>query len=316
MCVTMSCRWESSKRPLFVKSVWLNGYRHAILSNEDPILKKNIQSPRPPSVLNSDKRERPKSKTNGEQLTIPTVQLLLENVQRLKQESDKINKRPTKERLQKSLTFDVIMKNEMNKSAKVCEINLDNEKTLYSSFSCEKAGFHSDRFEQSSNSLTERVLLWLDLAGKYNKNQQENTFRSRNVRRDINKRISTAHVKDNFDIMHNNYDKTIVKNTEDLFNVQFYENVNETLNDYKMYKESSDNEIESHLTLTELMDEEDDYREVNIEPVKNKTQVNKSSTPNVSKRQMHIFIPNIINKIADTNIINETNNYLLNVEVI
>jgi hypothetical protein len=34
-------RWEASQRPLFVKTVWQNGVRHAILSKDDPLFTKN-----------------------------------------------------------------------------------------------------------------------------------------------------------------------------------------------------------------------------------------------------------------------------------
>lgn len=34
----MTHRWDSSARPLFVKTVYVNGSRHAILSQEDPLL--------------------------------------------------------------------------------------------------------------------------------------------------------------------------------------------------------------------------------------------------------------------------------------
>jgi hypothetical protein len=37
-------RWEASQRPLFVKTVWQNGVRHAILSKDDPLFAKNEPS--------------------------------------------------------------------------------------------------------------------------------------------------------------------------------------------------------------------------------------------------------------------------------
>ncbi|XP_059487525.1 uncharacterized protein LOC132203638 [Neocloeon triangulifer] len=38
-------RWETSQRPLFVKTVWQNGVRHAILSKDDPLFAKNEPAP-------------------------------------------------------------------------------------------------------------------------------------------------------------------------------------------------------------------------------------------------------------------------------
>lgn len=35
----MSLHWESSKRPLFIKTIWKDGQRHVLLSKEDPTIK-------------------------------------------------------------------------------------------------------------------------------------------------------------------------------------------------------------------------------------------------------------------------------------
>jgi len=37
-------RWEASQRPLFVKTVWQNGVRHAILSKDDPLFARSVES--------------------------------------------------------------------------------------------------------------------------------------------------------------------------------------------------------------------------------------------------------------------------------
>jgi hypothetical protein len=44
----MPARWQSSQRPLFVRTVWVNGLRHAILSADDPLFQC-----RSPTVSNS-----------------------------------------------------------------------------------------------------------------------------------------------------------------------------------------------------------------------------------------------------------------------
>jgi hypothetical protein len=47
----MPARWQSSQRPLFVRTVWMNGLRHAILSADDPLFRC-----RSPAVSNSASR--------------------------------------------------------------------------------------------------------------------------------------------------------------------------------------------------------------------------------------------------------------------
>lgn len=273
----MSCRWESSKRPLFVKSVWIDGYRHAILSDQDPILKRNIKSPCSPST-NDHKSGTSKSKHETDQtLTIPTVQLLVANIRRKR--SGKINNRLPREKLHKSFTFDVIMRNQMGKINEKAVNPLGEDKTMYSSFSCEKV-VNSDRFEQCSNSLTERVLLWLDLAGKC-KNREGNQFRTRKD----NKRVATAHVE-----------------------VRREKSIKEHFVVEEVYNE------EPQLTLVEIMNDEDDYREAVIENVEKKTEKAKEEPPQaadvVAKRKVHIFIPNLVNKTIDSEATNGSSNYL------
>lgn len=49
----MPSRWESSNRPLFVRTVWVNGLRHAILSTDDPLLQYKYRST-PSSITSSE----------------------------------------------------------------------------------------------------------------------------------------------------------------------------------------------------------------------------------------------------------------------
>lgn len=263
----MSCRWESSQRPLFVKSVWLDGYRHAILTKEDPAAKTNNRSPR--LSAKCEKIERPKSK-NNEMLSIPAVQLLLANVRKIKQEqkTTPINK----EKLQKSLTFDVIMREDVKISSKnVLEI----DKNIYSSFTCEKV---LERFDQNSNSLTERVMLWLDLAGKHiNENK---------VRKESLKRICTAQVNET------KYEKcTKLQSTIDV--------------KCEIVEENTCTEV----CVKDFLHEKDDYRVANIENVQNLNKKEKVKLKSV-KRQVHIFIPNIAKKINENSSLISDNSML------
>lgn len=296
MCVTMSCRWESSKRPLFVKQVWQDGYRHAILSEEDPALKKNIKSPRSTSTR---KLERPKSKREGEEiLAIPTVQLLLANVRRLKRRENNKNAQQTRDKLQKSFTFDVILRNEAKITPKSFVFDLEAEDAMYSAFSIQKTPITSINAEQS-NSLTERVLLWLDLAGKYNNNKYPEEIK---VKKRTNRpcQISTPHVEDTLKIaeppepiIYQNYDDNICKFEEE------YETKNNDISESSILRvqpiavEVEPNNVS--VSVPEIEQEEDEYRTAKVEQlvIKNTSDEINNKLTCFSKRQVHIFIPNI-----------------------
>lgn len=267
----MRCHWESSQRPLFVKSVWKDGYRHAILTKEDPAAKMHPKSPR--LATDSLRPDRTKSKNPEDNLKIPSVQVLLANAKRLKRENSKTAP-PIRDKLQKSLSFDLILRDDI----KITTKNVLTDKGMHATFNCQKATFANDNSDQN-NSLTERVLLWLDLAGKYSsKNNYDFTLPN-----NVASRIEL--------------DLPEIISLDDSINVEEQQLMQKFDNDFDPeYSILEDQPFLSPKSIMEM--EEDDYRIANIETQKlcasqNHTQ---DKISRITKRKVHIFIPNVTDK--------------------
>ncbi|XP_073956435.1 uncharacterized protein [Choristoneura fumiferana] len=162
---TMPALWQSSQRPMYVRTVWVDGFRHALLTNDDPYYAK-LKKRRPHSsasttqytktrtrredsdlrklslVITSDKSSfgiRPKSHPDIEEL----------NLNDLDQESEdefllKANSQPIYE--------------------------FDSSRSKYNSLCLNMKAFRSNRTARNdckeNTDLSDRVLQWLDLAGK------------------------------------------------------------------------------------------------------------------------------------------------------
>lgn len=286
----MPCHWESSERPLFVKSVWQNGYRHAILTKEDPAAKS--KSPRLRLNSQNFQEGRPNSTQSEENLNIPTVQMLLANAKRIKNSKIAPPKRDNYKKLQKSLTFDVILREDIKITSKN---KLNMEKNVYSPVTCEKTIFATDKLEQNRNSLTERVLLWLDLAGKQNKtkNYTEYTKKLPDKQHSLQEFPKMMSIEDTYDI----------KDIEVLTEFERFDSDFSILNN-RNYEPAK----------IELGFEKEDYTIANVEGkhvlvrkdcIENKFQKN-------TKRKVHIFIPNIANKIPEC--LSECSNSIISVD--
>lgn len=283
----MPCHWESSQRPLFVKSVWKNGYRHAILTNEDPAAKISARSPR--LSANSLKQERPLSNKNEENLKIPAVQVLLANAKRWKRENNKTAP-PIREKLHKSFSFDVIMRDDIKITSKNNMLN--NDKSMYATFTCEKANLTVDKLQQSGNSLTERVLLWLDLAGRYN-NEKYSYQNNSNIRCFPDK-ISPSVELNLPEVLSLDESYDVNDKEENLLLANYTSHFDSE------YSILSNQPFRSPKSIMEL--EEDEYRIANVDHQSEKNNGYSNETKIVRttvKRKVHIFIPNIVNKIPE-----------------
>lgn len=197
----MSTRWESSQRPLFVKSVWMNGYRHAVLSKEDPIGRPKTVTTRLHYKNTTSARSQSKT-SSSESLVIPAVQLLIADINRLKQDGLKT---PCK-KLIKSITLNVISREQNeNTNAPITVKNIVMQTKHSNNYNNNlQEPSHKIAKIERLGSLTERVLLWLDLAGRFTNDPQRNQdkYKQKNVRKEIN-RISTAHPVSSSSTTHN-----------------------------------------------------------------------------------------------------------------
>lgn len=285
----MPCHWETSQRPLFVKSVWQNGYRHAILSKEDPAAK--TKSPRLRTTSQSSQERRPKSTKNDETLKIPAVQLLLANARRMKRENTKTAP-PNREKLQKSLAFDVILREDIKITSKNNILNKDNN--TYSAFNCEKAIYATDMIQQNSKSLTDRVLLWLDLAGRQTKTKKCDNF---DGRRFPEKQTEFARIIE--DNLESKEIRIVADQIENRFDSDFSILGNQNFEPSKVEIEFEENQF----TIANV-----EGRNLLIRKECLENRFPKST----AKRKVHIFIPSIGNKIPDCP--SECSNSILSVD--
>lgn len=340
MCAIMSSsRWESSQRPLFVKSVWMNGYRHAILSKEDPAVKSKSPgaSTRSRSAKQTNSaRSKTKSKSASEALMIPAVQLLLANVHRLKKQQSRERKfNHPREKLVKSFTLNVISTERL--AGKFKKENSESPKTKQAkpSYQCYNSEnpehkLHNERLEHCGASLTERVLLWLDLAGRftnemYRNKEEENKSRTRTVRRE-NRRHATAHPnmleQKNTACMHQNNDHTFVRRCTKNSNVKHEEEEEEKMENETTGVESFEdfsilkggqrklqlrNAIESHREENMVTSQ---LEVVSVEPSKKSDHSSvKKYSKAYCKRQVHIFMPLVAKRMTEctNSVISESN---------
>lgn len=144
----MPAIWSSSERPLSVRTIWVDGIRHPILTSDDPLLAKSKKSNRP----RTSKEPRYSMKYESEprtdcltkvirQQSAPLYHRIFFNCSKIVGSNETIENNS-----EKSLKNSVI---------KIVEnvIGDTNKK---------------ERFQFNSNSLSERVLQWLDLSGKVN----------------------------------------------------------------------------------------------------------------------------------------------------
>lgn len=166
-------RWESSNRRLFVKTVWVDGHHHVVLEDEDPAnfarrqkkprsrLSSGCSTKSAPDVKNSQK--------NLQNLRVSTVKLLLSGMRSQGKETNHRSRVFTPKCLHESFTIDIIP----NDHIKVKHLNQEIQ------FSCRPTIPRFSRYKSSDqmtssgklsfipngdNTLSERVLVWLDLA--------------------------------------------------------------------------------------------------------------------------------------------------------
>lgn len=287
----MACYWESSQRPLFVKSVWQNGYRHAILSKEDPAAKSKSPRLRPRSQ-NSQER-RPSLSKNNENLNIPAVQLLLANARRKKRDSTKASP-SNREKLQKSLTFDVILREDIKITSK--NNILTKKPNPFSSFTCEKTILATDKLQQNSKSLTERVLLWLDLAGKQTKTKKYEYINGKKL---PEKQTSLQEFPK---ISVDNFECKEIQIIDDGIESRFD-------SDFSILGQQAFEPSKIKIGF-----DEDLFRVANVEGenVLVRKECLENFSKSTTKRKVHIFIPNIDNTIPEC--LSECSNSILSVD--
>lgn len=170
----MRPHWESSKRPLFIKTVWKDGQRHILLNNENN-LKNKVQHSSPRSQNKSLRTFMSSKDSTNSNFKISTFKLLdsIKNFDRCEKLSRCKTSLPQRKltAVKKTVNSSIIKRQQSvtldkkcNLSIKSYNINLNNAKYFYQSYVDENkcCPFICSNFE--FNSLSQRVLVWLDLA--------------------------------------------------------------------------------------------------------------------------------------------------------
>ncbi|XP_075977495.1 uncharacterized protein LOC142977483 [Anticarsia gemmatalis] len=178
----MPVLWQSSQRPMYVRTVWVGGFRHAILTQDDPYLLK-LKRRRPNSsascATNKSKSSRLSHHTDDLQDCLRKLNLVITSGK------SRINNRPTPashEDVERLNLRDIEQESDDGLVVKAHPQPL----TETSRSSCESLDStmrhlrtnKTTRVDVPENTeLSERVLQWLDLAGKIDLLAPENVER-------------------------------------------------------------------------------------------------------------------------------------------
>lgn len=167
----MPALWQSSQRPMYVKTVWVDGFRHAILTKDDPYFLRNAKKRRPHSsaTCTSKLTTRPRSSrlSHSDDLEgcVRKFNFVIRN-----DRSFRPKQQPYVEKL--DLT-DVEIESENDFVVKANPQPLyefDSCRSKFGSLCLTMRDIKNNRTTRSdvkeNNELSERVLQWLDLAGK------------------------------------------------------------------------------------------------------------------------------------------------------
>ncbi|XP_013145288.1 PREDICTED: uncharacterized protein LOC106108596 [Papilio polytes] len=171
----MPALWQASQRPMYIRTVWIDGFRHAILTHDDPhYIELNSKRRRPHSSASFN----PKRKSQGSRLSHRSDCNNLRNLD-LVIRSDKI--RISHETDIEKLNFaEIETEDESILSTSplpVCDF--ENLKSKFESIDMRvvKSNRTARIDVRENNDLSDRVLQWLDLAGKVDLLANENAER-------------------------------------------------------------------------------------------------------------------------------------------
>lgn len=297
----MQSRWETSRRPLFVKTVWANGYHHAVLFNGDSSIDefKPIHKERrtKSAIIHNDWNLSNVENTNeNKYLKISTIRLLLAGIRNFKE--TKHCHTPSPLTLDDSYTIDVLPKQSIKLKNLNSEISFHppkppTKKNKFYGKSCSfdvndqyntKIPCHCDE-EAINNTLSERVMVWLDLAAQNGDeklfNNNKTTINQKNKKRGV-----TAHVCTDIHKKINNKIKASKRISFD--ESTNYNTKNQTNTDHSILKGLKlDHKIKQ--TVDNKIEERNKFE---VEQQKERTKIKHDT-----KRQIHIFMPDIPKKI-------------------
>lgn len=325
-CFVMKSRWETSRRPLFVKTVWADGYHHAVLFTSDSIEEDKFENKqrRVKSALCQTKNPISNAKApNDKCLNISTVKILLAGIRNLKEGRHTHNESANSN--EDAYTIDVIPDEPIKLKNLNNEILFASEEPIKNKFYNKSRSLeYNDNTidaklpskpnaslwkEELNNSLSERVMVWLDLAAQNREESPKKTLNnnSNNISNNINnnsnktkKRGVTAHVC--FDLPK----KPVVQHINkyrDKQNPANKPNGDDTTSECTKTKLlNTDNSILKSVRLDATQQQHKDDQTSSVEKTTRTAAEDARKKPKLkpdTKRQIHIFLPNTIPKKVD-----------------
>uniref|UniRef100_A0A2H1VQ25 SFRICE_012579 n=1 Tax=Spodoptera frugiperda TaxID=7108 RepID=A0A2H1VQ25_SPOFR len=168
--------WQSSQRPMYVRTVWVGDYRHAILTHDDPyLLKLHAKRRRPNSSAScTTASSRLSQRSDDLQECLRKLNLVL------KSDKSRINKRPVTGDIER-LNLHGVDQDYDDELIVRASAHTDSNDGNYDSLNINMRNLRANktaRVDAKENTeLSERVLQWLDLAGKIDLLAPENVER-------------------------------------------------------------------------------------------------------------------------------------------
>lgn len=308
----MQTRWETSRRPLFIKTVWVNGYHHPVLFNDDSVINesKSVHKERrtkSAAMYNWNSSVRDDEKTDDKCLKITTIKLLLAGIRNFKDVSNNKHNHtassPMITNAEESYTIDVLPKetikfkdlnNEITFNQLKCNTskrnNFYNSKSssfdVPTTFKTRKL-LQCDCNDDINNTLSERVMVWLDLAAQSGNDKNLQNL-SNNNKKNGKKRGMTAQAYNKANVKVKNNDKRISFDIVDDMK-EFVNNPDQSiLKGVKLSTTNNNQIVNGKLRINETNNE----TSIDVEY----SQRDKPRTKD-TKRRIHIFMPNVPKKI-------------------
>lgn len=327
--------WQSSQRPMYVRTVWVGGFRHAILTHDDPyLLKLHSKRRRPNSSAtcsNNNKSSRLSQCSDDLQDWVRKLNQVLTS------DKSRINQRPATSGGIEHLNLrdvDRDFDDELFVKATPQPLN-ETSRSNYNSLTISMRNLRANKTSRAdakeNTELSERVLQWLDLAGKIDLLAPENVERMSQPRHSWpelqrrNHNLSKSKTAIDF---HKEAERTSPKGGDSPKAQQ-----NGIIDRHDFYVPTSANTIENyarqsrnakstprHETSAKIKDNHNKTKsrelrtnvsETRLKVINEKNAVekqyaemlNKKLIPDVSKnpkRQVHIFMPELPKKVEST----------------
>lgn len=301
MCVgnmNSNNRWESSSRPLFVKTIWDGNNHHVILNKGDP-LGEIVNFPKTSRSRKSSGSDRSTAsapvRMNDDNLQVSKLQFVVTGGKELKKTPSQLKQiRPNKDKTVtisvipkthvkfKSLTEELVLKHKKLPTRKSNSLDIAERSppipTTDNGVLTPYFTYTKTTEKNNSNSLSERVLNWMNLTNTEIIDYNENYFKH-----EIKKRAVTAHTCSNLQAKPEIYvaDRRYKLNSAPKSDISKIseEDSNEVTSIEEIVENPKFNLCRENVTIPKMISQHEN--------------ASSKSRYDFSKRQLHIFMPNI-----------------------